>query len=113
MDMTYSCAIFPTLDADLTPNTPQCSPVLAPREHGSPSSSSTETALDSSDEPKSGLDDLYEAQMRKLRHIIRKADIRPDHRVLEIGSGWGSLSLLIARTIPGTTIDTITLSSQQ
>jgi cyclopropane-fatty-acyl-phospholipid synthase len=32
-------------------------------------------------------DPLYEAQMRKLRHIIKKADIRKGHRVLEIGSG--------------------------
>ncbi|OCH86874.1 cyclopropane-fatty-acyl-phospholipid synthase [Obba rivulosa] len=58
-------------------------------------------------------DPLYQAQMRKLRHIIRKADIRPGHRVLEIGSGWGSMSMLIATSIPGTTVDTLTLSVQQ
>lgn len=32
-------------------------------------------------------DPLYDAQMRKLLHIIRKADIKQGHRVLEIGSG--------------------------
>lgn len=32
-------------------------------------------------------DPLYDAQMRKLRHIIRKADIRAGDRVLEIGTG--------------------------
>ena len=34
-------------------------------------------------------------------------------QVLEIGSGWGSMSLLITSTIPGTTVDTLTLSTQQ
>ncbi|TFK93103.1 cyclopropane-fatty-acyl-phospholipid synthase [Polyporus arcularius HHB13444] len=58
-------------------------------------------------------DPLEAAQYRKLHHIIRKADIRPGHRVLEIGSGWGSMSLLITSTIPGTTVDTLTLSTQQ
>jgi cyclopropane-fatty-acyl-phospholipid synthase len=51
--------------------------------------------------------------MCKLDHIIRKAKIQEGHRVLEIGSGWGSLAIRIAQRIPGTTIDTITLSSQQ
>ncbi|KAH9933161.1 cyclopropane-fatty-acyl-phospholipid synthase [Epithele typhae] len=60
-----------------------------------------------------GEDALEDAQMRKLRHIIRKADIRPGHRVLEIGSGWGSMSILITSSIPGTTVDTLTLSTQQ
>ena len=38
-------------------------------------------AFDSSPDP------LYEAQMRKIRHIIKKADLRQGHRLLEIGSG--------------------------
>ncbi|KAF5360726.1 hypothetical protein D9756_004655 [Leucocoprinus leucothites] len=58
-------------------------------------------------------DELYEAQMCKLDHIIRKAKIQEGHRVLEIGSGWGSMAIRIAKRIPGTRIDTITLSSQQ
>ncbi|KAJ3733331.1 CFS1-like protein [Lentinula guzmanii] len=58
-------------------------------------------------------DPLEAAQYRKLHHIIRKARILPGHRVLEIGSGWGSLSMLIAKTIPNTTVDTLTLSSAQ
>lgn len=28
-----------------------------------------------------GVDELHEAQIRKLNHIIHKADIRPGHRV--------------------------------
>ena len=29
----------------------------------------------------------------KLRHIIKKAKIQRGHRVLEIGSGWGSFAM--------------------
>lgn len=58
-------------------------------------------------------DDLYTAQMRKVRHIISKAQIEPGHRVLEIGSGWGTLAITIARTIPDTQIDSVTLSVAQ
>ncbi|KAJ4491587.1 Mycolic acid cyclopropane synthetase-domain-containing protein [Lentinula edodes] len=61
----------------------------------------------------SSSDPLEDAQYRKLHHIIRKARILPGHRVLEIGSGWGSLSMLIAKTIPNTTVDTLTLSVEQ
>lgn len=39
-------------------------------------------------------DPLYDSQMRKLRHIIQKADIKAGHRVLEIGSGALFLSVL-------------------
>ncbi|KAL6303901.1 S-adenosyl-L-methionine-dependent methyltransferase [Sparassis latifolia] len=60
-----------------------------------------------------GEDALHAAQMCKLRHIVRKADIRPGHRVLEIGSGWCALAIHIASSVPGTTVDTITLSVQQ
>lgn len=59
------------------------------------------------------LDTLHAAQVRKLDHIIQKAQIRPGMRVLEIGSGWGSLALRIVTTIPDTVVDTITLSVHQ
>ena len=58
-------------------------------------------------------DDLNTAQMRKVRHIISKAQIKPGHRVLEIGSGWGTLAITIVRTIPGTQVDSLTLSIAQ
>ncbi|KAG8807746.1 hypothetical protein FRC17_004282, partial [Serendipita sp. 399] len=57
-------------------------------------------------------DELYDAQMRKIRHIIRKADIQPHHRVLEIGSGWGALAIEAVR-LTGCTVDTLTLSIAQ
>ncbi|EPQ54577.1 cyclopropane-fatty-acyl-phospholipid synthase [Gloeophyllum trabeum ATCC 11539] len=58
-------------------------------------------------------DPLHVAQLRKLNHIIRKAHILPGQNILEIGSGWGSMAILIARTIPGTTVHTLTLSVHQ
>ncbi|KAK0212109.1 CFS1-like protein, partial [Desarmillaria ectypa] len=56
-------------------------------------------------------DTLEDGQIRKMKMILKKADIRPGDRVLEIGTGWGSLAILAANTIPGCKIDTITLSS--
>ena len=50
--------------------------------------------------------------MSDASHIIRKADIRPGHRVLEIGSGWGSFAIEAVKKT-GCTVDTITLSEQQ
>ena len=63
--------------------------------------------------PEYTFDDLNTAQMRKVRHIISKARIEPGHRVLEIGSGWGTLAITIVRTIPGTQVDSLTLSVAQ
>lgn len=39
---------------------------------------------------------LEEAQRAKLDHVCRKLRLRPDQRVLELGSGWGSLALHMA-----------------
>lgn len=109
--MTYSCAIFSDLDGDLKKGSEgrgQWSGGQGLRRLGS-----VEPAQDSPPLPSDNIDELYEAQIRKLKHIITKARILPNHRILEIGSGWGSLAILIASTIPGTTIDTLTLSIQQ
>ena len=57
-------------------------------------------------------DSLEDAQRRKLRAIIEKADIQPDHHVLEIGSGWGSLAIEAARST-GCRVTSITLSKEQ
>jgi cyclopropane-fatty-acyl-phospholipid synthase len=67
----------------------------------------------SSSPPEYIFDDLNTAQMRKVRHIISKAQIKPGHRVLEIGSGWGTMAITIVRTIPGTQVDSLTLSVAQ
>ncbi|KAG6377107.1 S-adenosyl-L-methionine-dependent methyltransferase [Boletus reticuloceps] len=108
-DMTYSCAIFEDLDADLAIERPE------QRQIGgqlSPPSNETQSSTLSSDDP-SARDELYDAQIRKLNHIIAKAQISSGQKILEIGSGWGSMAILIAQRFPDTTIDTLTLSVQQ
>ncbi|GJJ15179.1 hypothetical protein Clacol_009455 [Clathrus columnatus] len=100
-DMSYSCAIFEDVDGDLKengsnyPSSKVHSPVLLEDVPTSPES-----------------DPLYIAQLRKIRHLINKADIRPGHRVLEIGSGWGQLAIEAVK-LTGCTVDTITLSVRQ
>ena len=46
---------------------------------------------------KSNSDTLEEAQQNKIDHIIKKLAIKPNMRVLEIGSGWGGICFEIAR----------------
>ncbi|TFK43114.1 cyclopropane-fatty-acyl-phospholipid synthase [Crucibulum laeve] len=56
--------------------------------------------------------DLEAAQRRKIHHVLRKARVKPGHRVLEFGSGWGGLAIEAARSY-GCEVDTLTLSIQQ
>ena len=37
--------------------------------------------------------DLEAAQLRKIRHVLRTARVKPGHRILEFGSGWGGLAI--------------------
>lgn len=37
--------------------------------------------------------DLEAAQLRKIRHILAKARVRPGDRLLEIGTGWGAMAI--------------------
>jgi len=37
--------------------------------------------------------DLEAAQLRKIRHVLRAARVKPGHRILEFGSGWGGLAI--------------------
>ncbi|KAF7341156.1 CFS1-like protein [Mycena venus] len=55
---------------------------------------------------------LEDAQIRKIKLILKKANILPGQRVLEIGTGWGSLAILAAK-IFNCTVETVTLSSNQ
>lgn len=124
--MTYSCAIFSDLDGDLREE-----PLLRISDYKmhqlltrSPSSesefgSTASSTPSSSSHTPSTLptpllqDTLAAAQQRKLAHIVARARILPGHRVLEIGSGWGSMALYIVRHVPDVHIDTITLSDNQ
>lgn len=55
---------------------------------------------------------LEQAQLNKLDRMIALARIEPHHRVLEIGTGWGSMAIRIARTV-GCHVTTVTLSEAQ
>jgi cyclopropane-fatty-acyl-phospholipid synthase len=55
---------------------------------------------------------LDEAQAAKKRHIMAKLLLKPGHKVLDIGSGWGGLALTIARDAE-CDVTGITLSQEQ
>ncbi|WP_404710743.1 class I SAM-dependent methyltransferase [Sphingomonas sp. MMS24-J13] len=55
---------------------------------------------------------LEQAQLDKKAHIVAKLDLRPGHKVLDIGCGWGGMALYIhAKT--GAEVLGITLSEEQ
>ncbi len=56
--------------------------------------------------------DLETAQLAKLDLICRKLGLKPGMRLLDIGSGWGSLSLYAAEHF-GVHVTGVTLSSEQ
>ncbi|QSB06412.1 SAM-dependent methyltransferase [Natronoglycomyces albus] len=55
--------------------------------------------------------DVADAQRRKVDRLLDRCGVTDGSRVLEIGSGWGELSVRAARR--GAHVDTITLSQQQ
>jgi cyclopropane-fatty-acyl-phospholipid synthase len=55
---------------------------------------------------------LEEAQEAKKRHIAAKLDVRPGHRVLDIGCGFGGMALFLARNY-GVHVTGVTLSTEQ
>ena len=57
-------------------------------------------------------DSLETAQKNKIDHIIKKLNIKPNQKVLDIGSGWGSLAIDIASKTKASVIG-ITLSENQ
>ena len=57
-------------------------------------------------------DTLETAQAQKKRHIAAKLLMKPGHRVLDIGSGWGGLGLYLG-DISGADITGLTLSEHQ
>ncbi|KAI0289512.1 cyclopropane fatty acid synthase [Russula brevipes] len=56
--------------------------------------------------------ELEAAQLWKIHHVLRSARIKRGHRVLEFGSGWGSVAFEAARQY-GCEVDTLTLSINQ
>ncbi len=56
---------------------------------------------------------LAEAQQAKMRHIAGKLCLEPDHRVLDIGCGWGGLACYLAETAGVAEVLGVTLSEEQ
>ena len=55
---------------------------------------------------------LEEAQNNKIQHIIKKLNIQPDQKILDIGCGWGALAFDIAKS-KNCEVTGITLSKNQ
>lgn len=59
-----------------------------------------------------GSEDIEAAQRAKERHIATKLLLRPGHKVLDMGCGWGSLGLFLAGE-RGVDVTGVTLSEEQ
>jgi len=57
-------------------------------------------------------DSLEDAQNNKIKHIIKKLNIKPNQKILDIGCGWGSLAMDIAKSAQ-CEVTGITLSKNQ
>jgi cyclopropane-fatty-acyl-phospholipid synthase len=55
---------------------------------------------------------IEQAQAQKKRHIAAKLLLKPGHKVLDIGCGWGGLAIYLAREC-GVAVTGLTLSSEQ
>ncbi len=56
-------------------------------------------------------DSLEKAQAGKLRHLVAKLDLKPGMEVLEIGGGWGSLAIQMAKA--GAKVTSLNVSPEQ
>ena len=57
--------------------------------------------------------DLNDAEAEMLKLTCERADIENGHRILELGCGWGSLSLWMARHYPDSQITAVSNSRTQ
>ncbi|PKM81774.1 MAG: SAM-dependent methyltransferase [Firmicutes bacterium HGW-Firmicutes-13] len=57
-------------------------------------------------------DSLFQAQVRKIDHILKKLELQPGERLLDIGSGWGWLIIRAAQCFDVGALG-ITLSEEQ
>lgn len=57
-------------------------------------------------------DTLEQAQRNKMNHIAGKLLLEPDHRVIEIGCGWGGLAAHL-NAVSGCHVTGVTLSQEQ
>ncbi|WP_413628063.1 cyclopropane-fatty-acyl-phospholipid synthase family protein [Fructilactobacillus vespulae] len=57
-------------------------------------------------------DSLYQAQENKINHILKKLDLKPNLKLLDIGCGWGTLMLTAAKNYHVRVVG-VTLSQEQ
>ena len=60
-----------------------------------------------------GRESLAEAEQAALARTVAHADLAYGQRILELGCGWGSLSLYMARHFPGASIVAVSNSASQ
>lgn len=61
---------------------------------------------------KTSSDTLYEAQINKIEHTLKKLDLKPNEKLLDIGCGWGWLSIMAAQKY-GVKVVGVTISEEQ
>jgi len=59
-----------------------------------------------------GTEDLKQAQLNKYNRLCKQLKLKPTDHVLEIGCGWGSMSIYMARNY-GCKVTAITISEEQ
>ncbi len=59
-----------------------------------------------------GAETLADAQVQKMNRACRRLGLRPEHHLLEIGTGWGALAIHAARKY-GCRVTTTTISDRQ
>ena len=60
-----------------------------------------------------GVTSLEEAERRSLEETVEHADLRDGQKILELGCGWGSLSLFMAARFPNARITAVSNSASQ
>lgn len=60
-----------------------------------------------------GVTNLTEAEAAALRVTVQRADIRDGQQILDLGCGWGSLSLWIAAQFPNSQVTAVSNSTSQ
>lgn len=61
----------------------------------------------------SGVSTLEEAETTALETIVSRAEIEAGHSILELGCGWGSLTLYLAERFPTSNIVAVSNSARQ